>query len=108
MPQGSVKFPAVFNNYTNERAIYDGTSGFIHAVVCCGVPTFLTRGVCILLHPKNSITPYESPIAPLVVHQPTSRSIWPAVPSHRWGMSIDPVVDKMALSLIIKYLAHNY
>ena len=34
----------------------------------------------------------RSPIFPLVVHQPASPSIWPAVQSVRWGLSTNPGV----------------
>ena len=33
---------------------------------------------------------WGSPIIPLVVHQPASPSIWPAVQSLRWGLSTNP------------------
>ena len=47
---------------------------------CCCLPTPLT------------LASEGSPIFPLLVHQPVSPSIWPAVPSLRRDVSTNPVV----------------
>ena len=47
---------------------------------CCWLPTPMT------------LASGRSPMFPLVVHQPASLSIWPAVQSLRWGLSTNPGV----------------
>ena len=60
-------FCIIFTNYIN---LFD----------CCGLPTPMT------------LASGGSPMFPLVVHQPASPSIWPAVQSHRRGLSTNPGV----------------
>ena len=51
-----------------------------HCCCCCCLPTPMT------------LASGESPMFPLVVHQPASPSIWPAVQSPRRGLSTNPGV----------------
>ena len=53
---------------------------FIWDPCCCCLPTPMT------------LASGGSPMFPLVVHQPAFPSIWPAVPSLRRGLSINPGV----------------
>ena len=58
---------------------YDSSSNKLNSLVllyCLPTPMTLASG--------------GSPMFPLVVHQPASPSIWPAVQSHRRGLSINP------------------
>ena len=53
---------------------------FFHTCCCCCLPTPMT------------LASGGSPMFPLVIHQPASPSIWPAVQSLRWGLSTNPGV----------------
>ena len=46
----------------------------------------------VVLRTPMTLASGESPMFPLVVHQPASPSIWPAVQSLRWGLSTNPGV----------------
>ena len=50
----------------------------IHSHPCCCLPTPMT------------LASGGSPMFLLVIHQPASPSIWPAVQSLRWGLSTNP------------------
>ena len=52
------------------------------------VPT--ARGTCCCLPTPMTLASGGSPMFPLVVHQPASPSIWPAVQSLRRGLSTNP------------------
>ena len=63
-----------------------------HQALCCCLPTSL-----ILASGGGG----WSPIFPLVVHQPSSPSIWPAGPSLRRGLSINPGVTTWCVCVCV-------
>ena len=67
------------NNYLEEITAYlKDNSLLISAPKCCCLPT------------PMALASGGSPMFPLVVHQPASPSIWPAVQSLRRGLSTNP------------------
>ena len=55
-------------------------------------PTFFFQTSCCCLPTPMTLASGGSPMSPLVVYQPASPSIWPAVQSLRRGLSTNPGV----------------
>ena len=86
MPRVDVTDRSLEIVYTSSRVLYLLYINFQYpdecSYCCCCLPTPMT------------LASGGSPIFPLVVHQPASPSIWPAVQSFRRGLSINPGVIK--------------
>ena len=54
------------------------------------VPFYTVHLLCCCLPTPMTLASERSPMFPLVVHQPASPSIWPAVHSLRRGLSTNP------------------
>ena len=65
-------------SYSEDKSTQFSVSETIINCCCCCLPTPMT------------LASGDSPMFPLVVHQPASPSIWPAVQSLRRGLSTNP------------------